>query len=150
MKYDDASWHYGGDFPATLPSEAGGTHIGMFLSWCILNGMAGTIHTEEFPEKLAQLKNRQTTPGAWFLSACDEKFTDEDLTDEGNAFTAAYYSGDNPEYISDYEKTVGVGLQSLYFVPDTWTTYDRLSTTISRRYKNWKNPPKWWEIWKRS
>ena len=23
MKYDDASWHYGGDFPADLPQEAG-------------------------------------------------------------------------------------------------------------------------------
>jgi hypothetical protein len=33
MKYDDASWHYGGDFPADLPREAGSTHIAMFLAW---------------------------------------------------------------------------------------------------------------------
>ncbi|WP_265102660.1 hypothetical protein [Acinetobacter sp. 'aerobic (ED)'] len=36
MKYDDASWHYGGDFPADLPQEAGATHIGMFLTWMLL------------------------------------------------------------------------------------------------------------------
>ena len=28
-KYDDASWHYGGDFPDDLPEENGATHIGM-------------------------------------------------------------------------------------------------------------------------
>ena len=31
-KYDDASWHYGGDFPKDLPIEAGATHTGMFLA----------------------------------------------------------------------------------------------------------------------
>ena len=29
MKYDDASWHYNGDFPTDLPVEAGATHIGL-------------------------------------------------------------------------------------------------------------------------
>ncbi|WP_262497415.1 DUF7832 domain-containing protein [Pedobacter caeni] len=28
-KYDDASWHYGGDFPKDLPQINGATHIGM-------------------------------------------------------------------------------------------------------------------------
>lgn len=39
MKYDDASWHVGGDFPKELPPEAGATHIGMFAAWCMLNGL---------------------------------------------------------------------------------------------------------------
>src|SRR6266404_3538306 len=36
MKYDDASWHYGGDFPEDLPREAGATHTGMFVAWALL------------------------------------------------------------------------------------------------------------------
>ena len=36
MKYDDAGWHVGGDFPDDLPPEAGATHIGMFAAWCML------------------------------------------------------------------------------------------------------------------
>ncbi|RML48695.1 DUF7832 domain-containing protein [Pseudomonas avellanae] len=32
MKYDDASWHYNGNFPSDLPDTAGATHIGMFLA----------------------------------------------------------------------------------------------------------------------
>ncbi len=27
MKYDDASWHYGGDFPKGLNNEAGATDL---------------------------------------------------------------------------------------------------------------------------
>ncbi|MGN6118448.1 MAG: DUF7832 domain-containing protein, partial [Rhodanobacter sp.] len=43
MKYDDASWHYGGDFPKDLPDEAGATHTGMFVAWALLSGLAGQI-----------------------------------------------------------------------------------------------------------
>lgn len=32
VKYDYASWHYGGDFPEGLPETAGGTHMGMYLA----------------------------------------------------------------------------------------------------------------------
>jgi hypothetical protein len=47
MKYDDSSWHYGGDvFPEDLPPEAGGTHIGMFLAWAIMNYLESEMHSE--------------------------------------------------------------------------------------------------------
>jgi len=48
MKYDDASWHYDGEFPADLPPEAGATHIGMYLAWCLLNELAGPLYTDDF------------------------------------------------------------------------------------------------------
>jgi hypothetical protein len=59
MKYDDASWHYGGDFPKDLDDMAGATHIGMFVAWCLLNGLGGALHTEEFPEDLHGLDRLQ-------------------------------------------------------------------------------------------
>ena len=31
-KYDDASWHYEGDYPEDLPTANAATHIGMFLA----------------------------------------------------------------------------------------------------------------------
>jgi len=46
-KYDDASWHYGGEYPAGLPNEAAGTHIGMFFAWCMLNGCASKEVADE-------------------------------------------------------------------------------------------------------
>ncbi len=148
MKYDDASWHTGGDFPADLPAEAGGTHIAMFVAWCMLHNLAGELHPGELPELLTNLVKRAITPGQWFTSACDEKFTNEDLTDEGNQFAAAYFASDVGAYLADYESTVGRGLPSLYHVPDTWETYDAMSPVIARRFRDWKNPPKWWQLWK--
>ena len=38
-KYDDAYWHYRGEFPTELPASAGATHIGMFVAWALLAGL---------------------------------------------------------------------------------------------------------------
>jgi hypothetical protein len=145
MKYDDASWHYGGDFPKGLPDDAGGTHIGMFVSWAILRGMAGSIHLDDFPDMLSKLEKRELTPGAWFLSACDEKFTDEDLNEEGNRFAVEYYAHGEGEdykagiYLTDY---CGVfeDVTETYSVPDTWESFERLKPTLDKRFDGWKSP----------
>lgn len=63
VKYDDASWHSVGSFPPDLEPEAGATHIAMFASWCVLNGIAGELHIEDFADDLEQLRSRQVTPG---------------------------------------------------------------------------------------
>ena len=139
MKYDDAAWHHGGDFPADLDHTAGATHIAMFAGWCVLNGLGGEIHTDDFAEERKRLHAREITPGRWFVMVCDDKFTDEDLNEEGNAVTAFYYAGEQPPYVNDYENTLGVDLASLYHVPDTWQSYDLLCPCISKRYQDWKH-----------
>ena len=151
MKYDDASWHYGGDFPSHLPNEAGATHIAIFVAWCVLNGMAGDPHTGDGDDLLAKLKTRTITPTQWFIAACDAKFTDEDLTDEGNVFARAYYgaegelASDPNAYVADYEKEFP-DAGSLYEVPDTWSTYDRMAPRIARRLKR-RSKPQWLRRW---
>jgi hypothetical protein len=140
MKYDDASWHYDGDFPTELPTEAGATHIGMFVAWCMLHDMAGPLHTDEFPDELYALKERRTTPAQFVITACDEKLTDEELSDEGNAFAIAYYgsSGYSGQYLTDYEQTLARGEETLYQIEDSWENYDKLSPVIDRRFAEWK------------
>ncbi|MEK7949180.1 DUF7832 domain-containing protein [Luteolibacter soli] len=138
MKYDDMSWHSGGDFPADLPPEAGATHTGMFVAWCLLNGLGGELHTEEFPDTLEKLRERKLTPGGFLIEACDGKFTDEDLGSEGNAFTEAYFDFSTGEYLADYEGCLGAPGGSLYAVPDTWDNFDKLAPVISNRFESWK------------
>jgi hypothetical protein len=138
MKYDDASWHYGGDFPSDLPDEAGATHAGMFVAWAMLSGLAGELHLEEHPDGIEALRARSVTPGAFFLKYCDGKFTNEDVSDEGNAFAAAYFDFESGDYLSDYEDVLASELPTLYHVPDTWHCYDKLRPTLDARFEQWR------------
>jgi hypothetical protein len=138
MKYDDASWHSGGKFPQDLRAEAGATHTGMFVAWAFLSGLAGQLHIEDFPDDLPKLRSRAVTPGRYFLATCDGKFTDEDLNDEGNAFAQTYFDLQKGQFVADYERTVGANLPSIYHVPDTWETFDRLRPIFDQRLSAWR------------
>ena len=139
MKYDDASWHYGGDFPNDLPNEAGATHIGMFLAWALLAGLGGEIFADELAEEVGRLRIRAITPGAFFFSVCDGKFIDEDLNELGNAFALDYYESESADFIPDYDATLAVGLPSTYHVPDSWESYDKLKPVIDKRFAQWQS-----------
>lgn len=138
MKYDDASWRYGGDFPSDLPHSAGATHTGMFVAWALLNGLAGEIHIEDFPEDLELLQDRSITPGAYFLQTCDGKFTDEDLNDTGNQFANDYFDFKNGSYLADYEGLLGAGCKTVYHIPDSWETFDALKPLLDQRFGEWQ------------
>jgi hypothetical protein len=138
MKYDDASWHYGGDFPKDLPIEAGATHTGMFVAWAFLSGLAGEFHLNESPALLEKLRSRSITPGQFFLDACDGKFTDDDLSDEGNAFAQAYFAFEHGSYIRDYDQVLVGSLPSQYHVPDTWENFEKLRPILDKRLEEWR------------
>jgi len=71
-------------------------------------------------------------------SNCDGKFIDENLNDQGNAFAAAYFDLENGSYLADYESVLGSDLPSLYHVPDTWQSFDRLKPTLDGRFSEWR------------
>lgn len=140
MKYDDGSWHYGGNFPVELPNEAGATHIGMFVAWALSNGLGGNLHVVDSPDDFLKLIDRTETPGAWFVRNCDEKFTNEDLNEEGNAFASTYYNGaldQNSPYLADYANAFPDN-SDLYSVSDTWENYERIEPLIAKRFANWR------------
>ena len=155
MKYDDASWHYGGDFPADLPNQAGATHVALFVAWCVLNGMGGKPHEVERSKASEALRARAVTPTRWFIETCDEKFTDEDLSEEGNAFAVDYYIAEASRnsraasYLLDYQNAFSEA-PTLYEVPDTWQSYDRIAPVIARRAAKWharRSRPFWLRLW---
>ena len=143
MTYDDASWHAEGDFPDDLPPEAGATHMAMFVAWCMLNGLAGSLHKGDWQAELEQLESRRMTPGSWFLMTCDGKFTEKELSEDGNTFAVAYYGNDqgpltDPEtFLHDYV-TIFDEFEEIYRVPDSWASYDRLAPVIARRFAQWR------------
>ncbi|WP_085307194.1 hypothetical protein [Planktotalea arctica] len=135
MKYDDASWHYGGDFPAELEQVAGATHIGMFVAWALLSGLGGKMHTQVFPDSIPKLSQRRSSPAQIFIEACDEKFVDEDLNDEGNAFASRYYE---KGFSDDYFNILVLDLPSVYHVEDTWDNFDLLKPILDARLAEWR------------
>lgn len=137
-------WHYGGDFPTELPDKNGGTHIGMYLAWIVNNNLVGELHLNESLEAVEKVKARHITGTDFLVDECDEKLWDEELNDEGLAFTEEYYSGG---YMNDYVSTLAEELPTAYHVEDTWTNYDLLARVLDRRFSEWKrkkNPKKWW------
>jgi hypothetical protein len=144
MKYDDASWHYGGDFPQGLPNAAGATHMAMFAAWAVLNGLAGDLHAIDFADDLEKLRARSVSPVEWFLRCCDEKLTDEDFCAEGNLFAHDYYGNadglltSRGSFIADY-CDVFPAAKNLYAVEDGWATYVKLDPIISLRLAVWRN-----------
>lgn len=139
MKYDDASWHYGGDFPKGLPNENGATHIGMFLSWIIERDLVSDELREDAAAELARVKRRKMTGAQFLLAVCDEKLSSNDLSPEGNRFAKAYFM---KEYLEDYADLFEPKLSSLYELADTWKNYDRLRPILEQRFAKWSKAQK--------
>jgi hypothetical protein len=138
MKYDDASWHRGEDFPADLAPEAAATHAAMFLGWALLAGLGGDRHVIESAGDFGRLRARKLTPGEYFLAVCNGEFTDEDLNPEGNAFAVAYYHQEGATFFADYREYLAKGMPSEYHVADSWANFDKLRPVLDRRLANWR------------
>jgi hypothetical protein len=130
MKYDDASWHYDGDFPADQPEENGGTHIALFLKWCFIKGWAGSLHTEEEPEAVAAVVDGSLPATEFLFKYCDGMFTDEDLNEAGNSFAAKYYGPDGL-YLDDYAQ---VFFDEMYVAPEESHDFGKFSSVLEARF----------------
>ena len=72
------------------------------------------------------------------MKFCDGKFTDEDLNDDGNAFTKGYFDFKTGKYLSDYCAAIGININKIYYAADTWKNFDRLKPILDKRYAEWK------------
>lgn len=145
MKYDDASWHYGGDFfPDDQPEEYGATHIGLFLKWCFIQGWAGSLHLRDEPEAVKAVIEGRLSGTEFLLTYCDGKLTNETLNDQGNAFAEKYY-GDQGLYTQDYQKHFG---SKEYSSPESEHDFAEFSSILAGRLNNGQLTKKpWWKLW---
>lgn len=139
MAFDRMDWHYGGDYPEGLPNENGGTHIGFYLAWLIQNDLIGEFHLEESIDELTAVRERKMDGRTFLIAMCDEKFTDEDVNDEGLEFTEFYYQAEENDFFDDYERILAQGLPTVYHVENTWENYDKIAPVMTAAFHNWKN-----------
>ena len=139
---DRIDWHSGGDFPDNLPEVNGGTHIGMYLAWIINNNLIGQMHRDDSADAIQKVLSRQMTGRDFLVDMCDEKFWDEDLNEEGIAFTNYYYQSDSTDtfknFVDDYCDVLAQDVESIYEIEDTWENYDKLKPLIDKKYSDWK------------
>ncbi|ACZ21440.1 hypothetical protein Sked_15040 [Sanguibacter keddieii DSM 10542] len=143
MKFDDATWHSEGTFPADLPPEAGATHIGIFLTWLIrsqhlTDQLFATAEDDIFAVQAG------TMSGAEFLLTWfDGQLTDTPLSRTGADFTMAYYEGAGGDvtFIADYADAFSddPDIDTLYRVPDTQESYEKVAAVISYRFEQWQH-----------
>ncbi len=141
MKYDDASWHFSGDYPSNLSKKYAYTHIGMFLGWALLNGLGGALHFQEFPEEIEALKKREITGSDFLQRNCDGKLTDEDFNELGNNFAEWFYEN---EYFSRYVDIADPDNQfeTVYHIPDSWEIYNKVASMLTDQFEKWKSKGK--------
>lgn len=151
MAIDRADWHYGGDYPKDLPPENGGTHIGMFIAWIAMQNLFSQDLQEDSGEDIQGLRERRITGRDFLVSVCDEKFINDDLTDEARRFVADYYDSEAlfakrcKDYLQDYCEVFnahaernGFEYASTYHVENTWDNFDRLAPVIQQRFEEWR------------
>ncbi len=132
MKYDDASWHYDGNFPAGQPQEHGGTHIALFLKWCFSKGWAAELHSDEAPEAVARVISGELSATEFLFNYCDGQITDEDLSDEGNLIAQQYY-GDDGLYLQDYSDHFG---DLMYVAPESEHDFAKFCSILDARVES--------------
>jgi hypothetical protein len=155
MSYDRADFDYSTE-DEPLPKGHAATHIGMFLAWAVQNGLESDHHRERSGELLGRLRRREITCRRFFEAVCGDRFSERDLSAEGNAFAQYYYvdeAGQRGPYFADYKRLLAAGLPSFWHVADTWDNYEEIAAVINRRYEEWQNPTRkkrWWQFWKSS
>ena len=134
----------GEGFPKDAPQENGGTHIGIYLAWIINNNMVGELHLEESKIEIDKVKKREITGRTFLINECDSKFFEDDLNDEGLAFSLYYYfdyysdNGKVKQYLMDYAEMFIKEPMTFWDVEDTWENYDRIKPVIDERFRSWK------------
>jgi hypothetical protein len=132
-KLDDASWHYGGDFPAGLPDDNGGTHIGMFLGWAIDNNLINKQTIADFPEVIDVFKQKKMTGREILFKYFDGKLSGGDLAPAASKFAANYYAKD---FLKAYSAILP-SPKGVYGVTDSWHNFDKVNSMLKLSFRQW-------------
>ena len=135
-KLDDVSWYT----DSSESEQDAATHIGMYVSWLIHNHLWGSFPGVDWSSAVALVRKRAMSGRTFILEHCDGKLMSEMLTEEGAAFSEAYYL---KSYLKDFQRVLAKDAKSDDSVDDTWDNYDRLSSTLSERHEKWKTRKPW-------
>lgn len=149
MSYDQGYWHTDRCAEKNLDEQYAGTHIAVYLKWCLEKGFLSEELLVSDADALAAVRDGRMSISEYFETHLDWKFGEWNLNEDGNAFTKAYYdryldevSVEVPEAVLGPESDVD--FQKLFALLD-----DRLSqshefgATAVQKSKT----KRWWKFW---
>jgi len=145
VRIDDLDRH----LPAAGSIDRAAVPLAMYLAWCANLHLLSAAFQRTHELTLTRLRYRDLSP-AEFLTTCTGGYLEaSDLSDEGRAFTEAFY----PHYPAALRAAFG---EDVYDVPDDWPHYDRIAKSLTRELMIWKQggrqarqgDRKWWQVWR--
>jgi len=137
MKYDDAKWHAGGDFPAHLDPEHACTHIAFFMGWVVLRKLTSELFLQSSSEQFEKMITRKLDVLTMLHQTFDDKIMSDYLNDECDQFAAHYYESN--DYFGDYADNLAENLDSPYSVDATWENFERMVKILDARFEQWRS-----------
>lgn len=136
--YDDAAL-YLSRLPADVSRAAAATHIGHFLAWAQSRDLLAARHSEEGAEDLDKVRRGWWSGRDYLHHRCGDRLTSDDLSAEGRAFAAAYYS--SGQYMADYEAQIAAQAASLFHVRDAPEVCEQVGRLLDARLAAWRARP---------
>ncbi|MDJ0521810.1 MAG: SUMF1/EgtB/PvdO family nonheme iron enzyme [Planctomycetota bacterium] len=133
--YDEVDAHRA-ELPGDVPRKAGGTHIGIFLAWCVERELTSDWHHEQQDVEYARLQRRWYTGRDYLIQFMDGRLTEEHLSPAGRAFAEWYYA--TGRYRADYERVLRHHHPTIYHVPDKWESLDEIAPVIDQGFDAWR------------
>lgn len=136
MSYDKAKYHFESVEKEGLDEVQAYIHGGFYFGWLIDNSLLDEEFAEDCEEDIALFKQREITAPQLF-QRLDGVLSEQDLSEQGNAFTQSYFDFDTGSYLNDYEVQFLQDLPSVFHVKDCWENYHIAADFISQRYNQW-------------
>ena len=140
--YDKADYHYESIESYGLPESHMSHHTLYFLRWLIENNLMSDLFNSE-PRLIQEYRSGERSLLSiyeWW----DCCFTDDMLSEEGNAFTQHYFDLNKGKYIMDYIDFLQGSLESEFHIEFNERNYEVLKQVIDKRYHKWKKRKWWW------
>jgi len=149
MSYDQGYWHTDSCAEKNLDEKYAGTHIAVYLKWCIEKGFLSEAHLMSDADALAAVRDGRMSISDYFEMHLDWKFGEWNLNEEGNVFTKAYYDR--------YLEEVSIEVPGAVLGPESNVDFQKLFALLDGRLSQFhefgpqafqkpKTKP-WWKFW---
>lgn len=136
MLYYRIEYALDGDFPEGLAIELAYPFLAFLAAWLTENDLLSAAVMEDDFDRLAieGFVARKITPTELLQRAFCEELCDDQLSETGAAFVAAYWD----RYATDYADVLDAYGNRFYEVRDTWDNYQCIALRIAQRFEAWR------------